>query len=206
MSTPPQSPYPPQPGYAPQQPPPKKNWFARHKILTGVGAAIVAIIAITAATGGSGDQPSDSARAAGAAVDGPAAAAEARIGTPVRDGKFEFVVGGVEAGVPSVGPNEYLTEKAQGQFVLVRMTVRNIGDEAQSFTSSAQKLVDAQDRQYSVDDIATMVLDEGRAFEQINPGNSVETTIVFDVPPGTVPAVLEVHDSIFSGGESILLQ
>lgn len=113
---------------------------------------------------------------------------------------------GVEAGVPSVGVNEYVTEKAQGQFVLVRMTVRNTGDRAQSFTTSAQKLVDAQDRQYSVDDMATITLDQGVAFEQINPGNSVEATIVFDVPQGTVPAVLEVHDSVFSGGESILLQ
>ncbi|WFR72424.1 DUF4352 domain-containing protein [Prescottella defluvii] len=113
---------------------------------------------------------------------------------------------GVEAGVPSVGVNEYLAQKAQGQFVLVRMTVRNIGDRAQSFTTSAQKLVDAQNRQYSVDSMATITLDQGVAYEQINPGNSVEATIVFDVPPGTVPAVLEVHDSVFSGGESVLLQ
>ncbi len=185
----------------------QKNWFARHKILTGLGAVIAAIVAITAVSGGSGDKPSDAARAAGAATTGASEApADARIGTPVRDGKFEFVVNGVEAGVPSVGVNEYLTEKAQGQFVLVRMTVRNIGDREQSFTTSAQKLVDAQDRQYSVDDMATLTLDQGVAFEQINPGNSVETTIVFDVPPGTVPAVLEVHDSVFSGGESVLLR
>ncbi|RVW07946.1 DUF4352 domain-containing protein [Prescottella agglutinans] len=204
MSTP-QQPAPPQPQPQPQ-PPAQKSWFARHKILTGLGAVIVAIIAITAVSGGSGDKPSDAARAAGAATGAAEAPVDARIGTPVRDGKFEFVVNGVEAGVPSVGVNEYLTEKAQGQFVLVRMTVRNIGDRAQSFTTSAQKLVDAQDRQHSVDDMATITLDQGVAFEQINPGNSVEATIVFDVPPGTVPAVLEVHDSVFSGGESILLQ
>ncbi|GAB2662593.1 DUF4352 domain-containing protein [Prescottella soli] len=204
MSTP-QQPAPPQPQPQPQ-PPAQKNWFARHKILTGLGAVIVAIVAITAVSGGSGDKPSDAARAAGATTGTAESPTDARIGTPVRDGKFEFVVNGVEAGVPSVGVNEYLTEKAQGQFVLVRMTVRNIGDRAQSFTTSAQKLVDAQDRQYSVDSMATITLDQGVAFEQVNPGNSVEATIVFDVPPGTVPAVLEVHDSVFSGGESILLQ
>ncbi|MDH6679805.1 hypothetical protein M2284_004029 [Rhodococcus sp. LBL1] len=202
MSTPQQHATPqPQP-----QPPARKSWFARHKILTGLGAVIVAIVAITAVSGGSGDKPSDAARAAGATTGTAVAPADARIGTPVRDGKFEFVVNGVEAGVPSVGVNEYLTEKAQGQFVLVRMTVRNIGDRAQSFTTSAQKLVDAQNRQYSVDSMATITLDQGVAYEQINPGNSVEATIVFDVPPGTVPAVLEVHDSVFSGGESVLLQ
>lgn len=206
MSTPQQTPYPPQPGYAPQ-PPAKKNWFARHKFLTGLGVLVVAVIAITAATGGSGGDSHDAAapdaRQAGAVAEAPVGAG---IGTPVRDGKFEFVVHGVEAGVPSVGTNEYLTEKAQGQFVLVRMTIRNIGDREQSFTTSAQKLIDPQGRQYSVDDIATITLDQGVAFEQINPGNSVDATIVFDVPAGTVPAELQVHDSIFSGGESVRLQ
>ncbi|WFR72423.1 hypothetical protein P9209_29565 [Prescottella defluvii] len=51
---------------APAQPPARKSWFARHKILTGLGAVIVAIVAITAVSGGSGDRPSDAARAAGA--------------------------------------------------------------------------------------------------------------------------------------------
>ncbi|MFM1724536.1 DUF4352 domain-containing protein [Rhodococcus sp. PAM 2766] len=201
MSAPQQFPHPQQPGYAPPQTA-RKNWFGRHKVLTGLGVAVIAIIAIVAATGGS-DGPTQEAREAGAVVDQPS---DARIGTPVRDGKFEFVVHGVEAGVPTVGTNEYLTEKAQGQFVLVRMTVRNIGDREQSFTTSAQKLVDAQGRQYSVDDMATITLDQGVSFEQINPGNSLDATIVFDVPSGVVPAVLEVHDSVFSGGESVLLQ
>ncbi|PTR29061.1 uncharacterized protein DUF4352 [Rhodococcus sp. OK519] len=202
MSAPQQYPHPPQPGYVPQEPP-RKSWFARHKVLTSLGVVAVAIIAITAATSGSGDGPAQEAREAGAAVEAPS---DVRIGTPVRDGKFEFVVHGVEAGVPSVGTNEYLTERAQGQFVLVRMTVRNIGDREQSFTTSAQKLVDAQGRQYSVDDMATMTLDSGTPFEQINPGNSIDAAIVFDVPAGVAPAVLEVHDSVFSGGESVLLQ
>lgn len=166
-------------------------------------------IAIAAATGGSGDS---GGTGGGSVPDAPQAgaaapaAAGAGIGAPVRDGKFEFVVHDVETGVPSVGTTDFLTEQAQGQFVLVQMTVRNIGDREQSFTTSAQKLLDPQGRQYSVDDMATLTLDQGVAFEQINPGNSVEATIVFDVPAGTVPAELEVHDSIFSGGESVRLQ
>jgi hypothetical protein len=31
----------------------------------------------------------------------------------------------------------------------------------------------------------------------INPGNSIQVKAAFDVPPGTQPAALEVHDSIF---------
>ncbi|VFA96619.1 Telomeric repeat-binding factor 2 [Nocardia cyriacigeorgica] len=40
----------------------------------------------------------------------------------------------------------------------------------------------------------------------INPGNSVDVTIVFDVPVDTVPAALELHDSMFSGGAKVALR
>lgn len=42
-----------------------------------------------------------------------------------------------------------LEQKAQGTFVLVRLTVSNIGDQAQLFDQSSQKLVDNQGRQLS---------------------------------------------------------
>ncbi len=86
------------------------------------------------------------------------------------------------------------------------MTVRNIGDREQSFTTSAQKMVDAQGRQYSVDDMATFTLDQGVPFEQINPGNSVDATIVFDVPAGNRPRSARSTRFSLLGRESILLQ
>src|SRR5690625_5367307 len=49
----------PQQGYLPPPPPeePKKSWFARHKILTGIGAVIALIVVISAFSGG-GDRKS----------------------------------------------------------------------------------------------------------------------------------------------------
>jgi hypothetical protein len=35
---------------------------------------------------------------------------------------------------------------------------------------------------------------------------SINTIVSFDIPPGTVPDYLEVHDSMFSGGAKIRLQ
>ncbi|MBY6414338.1 DUF4352 domain-containing protein [Rhodococcus sp. BP-252] len=177
---------------------PKRNWFFRHKILTGILALIVLVIVVTAVNSGSGDTSPSSPGASAPEATEPVVG----LGTPVRDGKFEFVVTGAQPGVPSVG-QEFLTETAQGEYVLVTMSVRNIGDQAQSFTTSAQKLLDGQGRQYSVADMATIVLDQGIAFEQINPGNSIEATIVFDVPVGTVPTQIELHDSLLSGGVTI---
>ena len=39
----------------------------------------------------------------------------------------------------------------------------------------------------------------------INPGNSIQVQVAFDVPPGTQPAELELHDSMFSGGVKLRL-
>jgi hypothetical protein len=44
--------------------------------------------------------------------------AAGKIGTAVRDGKFEFVVRSVQCGVDQIGP-DYADERAQGQFCLV---------------------------------------------------------------------------------------
>ena len=42
---------------------------------------------------------------------------------------------------------------------------------------------------------------------EINPGNSIQAVVSFDVPPGTSnEGVLTVHDSLFSGGAKISLQ
>jgi hypothetical protein len=180
---------------------PKRNWFFRHKILTGIIALILLVIVVTAVNGGKSDTAAPAGTDTGASASEETESAVG-LGTPVRDGKFEFVVTGAQPGVPSVG-QDFLTETAQGEYVLVTMTVRNIGDQAQSFATSAQKLLDGQGRQYSVDDMATIVLDQGIAYEQINPGNSIEATVVFDVPVGTVPAEIELHDSLFSGGATV---
>jgi hypothetical protein len=37
------------------------------------------------------------------------------------------------------------------------------------------------------------------------PGNSLTGTVVFDIPVDAVPASLELHDSLFSGGVTVTL-
>ncbi|OEJ27463.1 hypothetical protein AR457_26370 [Streptomyces agglomeratus] len=131
-------------------------------------------------------------------------AQEPGIGDPVRDGKFEFTVTKVIPGVEEVG--DEFDKKAQGQFVLVCMDVENIGDEAQLFDGSAQKLFDAEDREFSADTTAAVYLDESQSFlNEINPGNKVKGIVVFDVPKNVKPVKIELHDSFFSGGVAVNL-
>ena len=232
--------YAPQPGqpphgYAPgAQPggptPPRKSWFARHKVLTGLGVVVLLAIVGTALGGGGEDDPATPAvgeapadeAPADEAPEGDAAAggsekAEEKpaepveepalpgVGDAVRDGKFEFTVTKVETGVESVG-DEFLSQEAQGQYVLVHMTVENIGDQAQMFDGSNQELTDTEGRTHQSDGSAAIYLGDANSFlTDINPGNSVEGTVVFDIPADATPASLALHDSFFSGGVDVAL-
>ena len=129
----------------------------------------------------------------------------AGIGQEVRDGKFAFVATSVDrsktAGDPS---NQIETVTAQGEFVNVHLNVSNVGDQAQSFFASNQKL-QIGDKQFSANDTAAMWI--GSMTIEINPGNSIQALVSFDVAPGTSnDGVLTVHDSNLSGGAKISLQ
>ncbi|MBZ2197920.1 DUF4352 domain-containing protein [Occultella gossypii] len=224
-------------GYGPGAPvpppvePKKRSWFARHKILTGIGAVVLLGIVINAVNGG-GSQPSaqgdapttqapaavepdapagDASEPAAPAATEPAAVEPAveealpGVGAAVRDGKFEFVVTSIETGVDTVG-SEYLNEQAQGQFVLVHLTVTNIGEAPQYFSDSDQQLFDAAGREFSPNSTAGLWIEGNDTFfTEINPGNTVEGTIVFDIPADAVPTTLELHDSFLSGGVEVAL-
>jgi Domain of unknown function (DUF4352) len=204
-------------GHAPQ-PPAKKPFYKRAWFIV---LAILVVIGIASQSGGDGESATSTADsstansptgdAAGApAVDTPAAEAPAPdapgIGQPAADGKFNFVVNGVDCSVTELG-NEFLSQKAQGQFCIVDLTVTNIGDRAQSFFGDNATLFNAQGQQFSADSEAAIYLENSSSlYEEINPGNTLASKVVFDVPTGTVPTSIELHDSAFSGGVTVKLQ
>lgn len=131
----------------------------------------------------------------------------ATIGQPVRDGKFEFTVTSVDCGKSSVG-GEFLNKNAQGQFCLLNLTVKNIGNESQTFSDYGQLLFDAKGNKYSSDSGASFYANpSGSTFlNTINPGNVVTGAVVFDIPKEVVPTQAELHDSSYSGGVKVNLQ
>lgn len=194
---PPQIPAPP----APQ--PARKSWFARHKIITGLLALVLIGVVASAVNGGGGSSPATTSP--GVSDEQGGAPTTAKIGQKVRDGQLEFTVTKVQKGVKSVG-DQYLNEKAQGQFVLVSVTVSNIGDQAQLLSDSSQKVRDAKGREFSSDTGAAIYVKDNKVFlEEINPGNAVKGTLVFDMPKGIEPASIELHDSPFSDGVTVQL-
>ncbi|GAA0597989.1 DUF4352 domain-containing protein [Actinomadura livida] len=211
-------PGPPMPPYA--VPPRKRR--GRGCLYGAIGGAATLFLmascgAIVATTGGaadpaatSGDSPAASAPAGGDAGEKKDEKQPKKItngiGREYRDGKFAFTVTKVRKGVKKVG-NEYVGDTAQGQFVFIHVTVKNIGDEARSFTHHNQTLIDTEDREFEADPEASMWSgqDTKSFLQQINPGNSVKGTLIYDVPRGTKLKAIELHDSMFSRGVTVPL-
>ena len=182
------------------------NWFARHKILTAV-LTIIAIAIIAGAAGGG--SKNDVNNASKAKDDTKATATVAKVSEAARDGQFEFVVKSVTCGKPSVTDSSgYVTKTAQGQYCLMDVTVKNIGDKQQYFSESDQHLLNSAGQQYSPDTTATLTNSNNldALLAQINPGNTAQGVLVFDIPKDQTPVSAELHDSSFSGGVKVTLQ
>ncbi|WP_406270903.1 protein kinase [Nocardia sp. NBC_00881] len=127
----------------------------------------------------------------------------ASVDTPVRDGKFEFVVTKVDADVSRVG-----WQTTAGSFLIVTLAVRNISDEVKWFLPLGQRLFDAQGTPFEHNATATMWQNTqqrlGYSFE-LRPGQSATTQLVFDLPPQVSPDRLELHDFVLSNGVQVHL-
>jgi hypothetical protein len=105
----------------------------------------VGIIAAVAGGGGSTGSSSTHTNAGSGA---------ARLNTPVRDGKFEFNVKSSKCGARSVGGE--FGETAQGRFCIVKMTVKNIGNESATFDASSQFGFSSSGKKFTADTAASI--------------------------------------------------
>jgi hypothetical protein len=209
-------------GFSGQQPQPpygpgsgrrsRQSWPGRHKILTaflGLFGFFVILIVIGAVAGGKGTPAASSGGAPANAA--PAAQQAAKIGTPVRDGKFQFTITSVSH-AKSVGDTaDGLGDTAQGKYTILHVTVTNIGSQAQTLDDSSQYIYDASGRKYDASTNADIDLNsangsDGVFFNDINPGNTVRGELAFDMPAGVKVVKAELHDSAFSGGVTVNLR
>jgi hypothetical protein len=180
------------------------NWLKRHKILTGVLVFVLLMIIVGA---GSSDQQNTNTSATNNTNEQPKQeAVTAKLGEPARDGKFEFTVKSVDCGKTRVG-DTYFGKDAQGEFCFVNVTIKNIGNEAQSLFADNQYVYDAAGKRYSADSEASIYSSSQVStwYDEINPGNSVSGAVIFDVPKGTKLTSAELHDSALSGGIKVIL-
>lgn len=161
---------------------------------------LVALASVLVAMGAAACGPVSSSSSHGASS-GSNNGVHGSIGSPVSDGKFQFVVTSVDRSKTAGDPtNEFLQETAKGEFVNVHLTVKNTGNEAQSYFASNQKLI-VGGKQFDAASILGVPGDGGN----INPGLGIDTVVSFDVPVGSAPEAIELHDSAFSGGATVNL-
>jgi hypothetical protein len=172
----------------PPPPPPSGRWrilvvlIGALFVMCGIGSATVAYVRHTKPNGTFGSAPS-------------------HLNEPVQDDRFEFVVASMGCGHASVN-RDFLSRHAQGQFCLAVLTVRNTGPNVQTFVDSFQKAIGPRGETYRTDPAAGALVNGTGAspFVQINPGNTVSGTIVFDIPAGASISALELHENPFSHG------
>lgn len=201
-----------------------RPWYKK-PLLAGPAAlvALMVISGIASSGGGETEQPATSNAAAPAdnsaaapandvevaepEAEAPAAENLPGLGDRVQDGKFTFVVHSFDCGEKSVG-SQYMEEKAQGQFCLMDISVENHGDAPQMLSGSDQLVFDSKGREFANDDMAAMSIEGNDALwlEEINPGNKVRGTLVFDVPEKAKIVSAELHDSMFSSGVKLSLK
>ena len=95
-----------------------------------------------------------------------------------------------------------LEKTAVGEYIVVHMTVTNVGTDPASFVGMFQTL-HAGGTTYPLDDEATAYL-EG-TFADLEPGASADVSIAFDVPPGTPAEAIELHADPSTPGTQVPL-
>ena len=119
-------------------------------------------------------------------------------GTPVRDGDLEFVV--TDVATPA---NWRGDPRPKGEWLIATMTVRNLDDGSQEFAAPNQKLIDSDGHVYAADAEAAVSMNNSSMVVTMKPGANMTMKLPFDVPTGTSPKALELHDSVFSEGARI---
>lgn len=140
-----------------------------------------------------------------AAEEEPAAepAAAVGVGEPATVENVTFTVTGEECGATTIG-DEFLSTDAQGEFCLFAVTVQN-GSAEPFFFDSSSVYGYLGGAEYGADSEASIYLEDNDAFlEEINPGNTIEATVVFDVPAGARLDRLELAPNMFSSERAVV--
>lgn len=189
------------PGY-PTPPPAKKRkwpWIVGGVLLASILGCIGLFTVVLGGTGAALNELDENSKGQHAVA--------GQMGAPATDGKFQFMVTAMKCGATSVGA-DLLGRKAQGQYCILDVQIKNVGDSVETVVDLPQKAYDAKGNEYSVDAEAGLYAnaEQPTFLEQINPGNTVKGKLVFDVPPGTKLTSVVLHESSFTAGVKVPLK
>ena len=100
-------------------------------------------------------------------------------------------------------PGRYL--KARGVFVVVTVSILNMGGVPLTFADRDQALIDRTGRAFLASRAADIYGNQGIRSTKMNPGNGVVVHLYFDVPTDTVAKALLLRQSSSSTGVTVAL-
>ena len=106
--------------------------------------------------------------------------------------RLEARVTRVQTGLKKVG-NAYSDARAQGQYVTITVSVRNVGKKPDSLMSVLVTLNDNKDSSYDQDVQAEVWANFGggkSALANVNPGSTAKNVYVFDIPKNVKPTTV----------------
>jgi hypothetical protein len=89
--------------------------------------------------------------------------------------------------------------------VVATVTVANTDDDPQSFVPNNPKLINSAGRIYMADAVAAVTMNNDSMVIEMEPGFKITMKVPFDVPAGTLPGAIELHDSVFTDGARVQL-
>jgi len=185
-----------------------RPWFKKKRLVLPLSLMLLVVIIAAVNAGGERGSSSSTAGSSQSEVEGTPQADKvvAGIGTKVRDGKFEFVVTGVERPGKTYPGKLQTTLTARGEFVIVRVNVTNIGKQEQGLDSQSQFLSNDKGQTIEPSSAILYTKDALKFVQLIEPGSTVKgAPVVFDVAPGTKIVNVELHDAPCSQGAKVKL-
>lgn len=207
---------------APESTAEKKNWFVRHKILTALLVLVVLAGLGSMFGGGDSDNSASSAKSASTSEENKADSAdkksekaakkaekskeqEVKIGEEFSSGDFLITVKELRPSQDQIG-DEFLNKKAQGKFIQAVVSIKNNGQKKAVFFDNDVKLIDDQNREHSTSSDSFYLGDANLMLKDINPGNSVEGVLLFDVPQDATPTFLKFDTEWLAAPVKVALQ
>lgn len=161
----------------------EKSWFRRHWFLTIIGGIVLlAIIAGTTSEEGTSSNLDNQ----GNEIPKENGVPLYKVGDEIKVGDFKYTIHGIKS-KSQVGETIFGTEKADGVFLIVDLTVENIENEPEYFQDNIF-ITDSKGREFEEDIDAKIYYGYDNLFdplEKLQPGLPKRAEIIFDVPKDT---------------------
>jgi len=182
----------------------QRPWYKKKRWILSLGF-ILLIVAVSAGSSGGGGT-TDNGGSGDTSASGGGGGDEEKgksgsVGQPLENAGTTYEVTSATTAA-TIGEQEFGSgAKADGQFVIVKLSLTNNKDETKTFSDSSAKLVTTDGKSYETSSDAIFAVEDSLILKSIQPDLTTKGTLVFDVPPAKVAGSKLVVEDLFGSGE-----